>query len=84
MPDKEYKDDPRFQVLKSMSLAHWEEHLPKTLARLQKEGKADKHLDSLVKGALQETDSLLQSSPHLHPDQIREIVLPEYIYIPGE
>ena len=70
--------------MKAEALAHWEEHLPKTLARLQREGKADKHLDSLVRGALRETDSLNQGSPHLNPDQIREIVLPQYIYLPGE
>ena len=84
MPDKQ--PDPqsrRFRILKAEALNHWEEHRPKELARLQRQGKADKHLDSLVSAAIQETDSL-RRSPHLNPDQIREIVLPQYIYLPEE
>jgi hypothetical protein len=37
-----------------------------------------------VSAAILETDSLNKSSPDLNPDQIREIVLPQYIYLPEE
>ena len=42
---EDYQKERRFRILKATALAHWEEHLPKTLARLQKKGKAEEHLD---------------------------------------
>ncbi len=74
------KKEPGLSGYARLARDHWAAHMPRTLAKLERAGKAYEVLESIATQAREATLQMWRAK--MDPDQIREIVLTEHIYIP--
>ncbi len=67
---------------KSLARAHWTKYLPGLVKELKAEGRLEEELEEAARQAREELARLVSGGAQVQA--AREIVLPEYIFLPPE